>query len=188
MPGRRSTSSPPSTGWPHRSRDSLGISPRRRPSPPIPCSSTWPTWPRRGPNPWRKSIPEARPIAIEAGKNLSFSPSTLTATAGEAVRLTFVNPDVVPHNFVLVRPGALSRVGEQCNRLVADPEAFARQYIPETEDVLVYTDLVEPNDRATISFRVPEEPGRYPFLCSFPGHWMVMNGQLIVTPANAASD
>jgi len=34
--------------------------------------------------------------------------------------------------------------------------------------------------RITISFRAPAEPGRYPYLCTFPGHWMIMNGDLIV--------
>ena len=91
-----------------------------------------------------------------------------------------VNPDVVPHNWVLVQPGTLSLVGEMANRLIADPEAFARQYIPQSEKVLCYTDIVDAGTDQTIYFRAPGEPGRYPFLCTFPGHWMVMNGVMIV--------
>jgi azurin len=66
------------------------------------------------------------------------------------------------------------------NRLVADPDAVALHYIPQTSDVLAYTDVVGPQEEFTIHFRVPDRPGRYPFLCTFPGHWMVMNGELIV--------
>ena len=66
------------------------------------------------------------------------------------------------------------------NRLIADPEAVARQYIPATKRVLAYTDIVAPGERQTISLTVPATPGRYPFLCTFPGHWMVMNGELVV--------
>ena len=33
---------------------------------------------------------------------------------------------------------------------------------------------------ARVVFRAPEEPGRYPYLCTFPGHWMVMNGEMFV--------
>ena len=100
--------------------------------------------------------------------------------AGKPIKLTFTNPDVVPHNWVLLKPGSLSRVGELVNRLVADPEAALQQYVPQSDDVLAYTDIVPPGEKFTIYFRAPETPGRYPFLCSFPGHWMVMNGQLIV--------
>jgi len=91
-----------------------------------------------------------------------------------------VNPDVVPNNWVLLKPGALMRVGEQVNRLVADPEAVARHYVPRTDDVLVYTDIVPAGGKFSVNFQAPKAPGHYPYLCSFPGHWMVMNGQLIV--------
>jgi azurin len=29
-------------------------------------------------------------------------------------------------------------------------------------------------------FEAPEKPGRYPYLCTFPGHWVVMKGVMIV--------
>jgi putative heme-binding domain-containing protein len=132
------------------------------------------------PNPWQKPIPGAREIRLEAGKNLTFATPTIRAKAGEAVRLTFANPDVVPHNWVLVKPGTLKTVGEMANRLIADPDAAARNYVPKAGEVLVYTDVVPPQETTAIHFRVPRERGRYPFLCTFPGHWMVMNGELLV--------
>jgi azurin len=117
---------------------------------------------------------------MEAGKNLTFATPTIRVTAGEAVRLTFVNPDVVPHNWVLVKPGMLKTIGELANRLVADPDAAARSYVPKSDAVLVYTDVVPPQATGAVHFRAPREPGRYPFLCTFPGHWMVMNGEMLV--------
>ena len=132
------------------------------------------------PNPWRSPLPNARAMLVEAGKNLTFATRTITARPGEAIALTLKNPDVVPHNWVLIKPGALARVGAAVNRLVADPEAARRQYAPVSDDVLSYTDITTPGDSTTIHFIAPDTPGRYPYLCSFPGHWMVMNGQLIV--------
>jgi putative heme-binding domain-containing protein len=131
-------------------------------------------------NPWRRPQPDARSITIEAGKNLSFEPRQLAVRAGESIRLTFANPDVVPHNWLLIKPGALERVGHLANKLVAEPDAGNRQYVPRSDDVLFYTDVVPPRDRFTIFFRAPSQKGRYPFLCAFPGHWMVMNGEMIV--------
>lgn len=132
------------------------------------------------PNPWREPIGDARKIEIAAGKNLTYTTPSFSAKAGEPLALRFTNPDVVPHNWVLLRPGSMPRVGDLVNKLVAVPEAAARQYIPESDDVLAYVDVTPPGERSTIYITAPSEPGRYPFICSFPGHWMVMNGQMIV--------
>ena len=134
------------------------------------------------PNPWReaKGFEVKTKLRIEPAENLTFSKRTLRAKAGEGVELVFKNVDVVPHNWVLVTPGSLSRVGNLSNKLIADPEAFIRHYVPESDDVLVYTDIVEPGKGTSIFFKAPEKPGVYPYLCTFPGHWMVMNGELVV--------
>lgn len=134
----------------------------------------------RVPNPWREPIPDARPIEMLTGTNLTFQTKTIHVRANEPLALTLANPDVVPHNWALVRPGALQRVGELANQLIADPNAFARHYIPESDDVLFYTDVVGSGESQTVFVNAPAEPGRYPFLCTFPGHWMVMNGEMIV--------
>lgn len=135
---------------------------------------------KRVPNPWRGTIPNARKIEIAAGKNLTFDTRRLHARSGEAIALTFNNPDAVPHNWVLIRPDKLQEIGAEANKLVADPEALIRHYVPQHDGVICFTDIVESQDSTTIHFRAPEKPGRYPYLCTFPGHWMVMNGELIV--------
>jgi azurin len=132
------------------------------------------------PNPWRRDIRGARSVTIEAGKNLSYTVRSFTVRAGEPIKLTFLNPDVVPHNWALIKPGTLPRVGDLVNKIIAEPDAATRHYIPRTADVLFYTDIVGPQDQFAISFRAPGTPGRYPYLCTFPGHWMVMNGEMIV--------
>ncbi len=135
---------------------------------------------KRIPNPWRTPIRGAREIPMRAGANLTFSTRSFTVKAGAAIKLTFTNPDVVPHNWVLLKPGQLERIGDLSNKLIADPEALAHHYVPADPAVLAHTDIVGPQESCTIFFRAPKEPGRYPYLCTFPGHWMVMNGQMIV--------
>ena len=81
---------------------------------------------------------------------------------------------------MLVAPGQLDTIGAQSNRLIADPDASARQYVPQVGEVVAYTNLVDGGQSYSIYFRAPTIPGRYPFLCTFPGHWMVMNGELVV--------
>ncbi|MEP2307860.1 DUF6797 domain-containing protein [Rhodopirellula bahusiensis] len=134
----------------------------------------------RVPNPWKDPIEDARKIELKTGTNLTYQTKTIRVRAGEPLAFKLVNPDVVPHNWALVRPGSLQRVGELANQLITDPQAFARHYIPDSDDILVATDVVGPGASQTVYFEAPAEPGRYPFLCTFPGHWMVMNGELIV--------
>ena len=35
-------------------------------------------------------------------------------------------------------------------------------------------------ESTVVIFDAPTEPGEYPFVCSFPGHWMTMRGVLRV--------
>ena len=135
---------------------------------------------RKIPNPFINAIAGARAIEIETGSNLSFRTRSFQVKPGELIALTLKNPDVVPHNWALLKPGTLKQVGDLTNKLISDPDAMLRQYVPETDSVLAFTDIVLPREQFTIYFKAPQEPGSYPYLCTFPGHWLVMNGEMIV--------
>lgn len=134
------------------------------------------------PNPWREPIAGAREVRIACTSSLTYATPSFRARPGEAIRLTLVNPDVVPHNWALLTHGSLEKVGNLTNRYISDPDAPLRHYVPDVPEVLAYTDLVSPGQEFSIHFRVPETPGTYPYLCTFPGHWSVMNGTMIVAP------
>jgi azurin len=131
------------------------------------------------PNPWAKGKP-GRELVIEAALGLQYVQKELKAKAGERLSVTFKNPDVVPHNWMLAKPGTLQTVGNLANLMITDPQGLAKHYVPDSDDVLVYTDMTNPKESFTIHFTAPKEKGEYPYLCTFPGHWMVMNGVLKV--------
>jgi azurin len=59
-------------------------------------------------------------------------------------------------------------------------QAKANEYIPEgTEDVIAHTALIGGGEETTIEFTAPAA-GEYTFICSFPGHYALMNGKFIV--------
>lgn len=124
--------------------------------------------------------PPGRPLRIKASGGLRFATRELTARVGERLSLTLENPDVLPHNWVLLRPGSVERTGDLVNKLITDPDGFARHYVPDTSDVLAWTDMVNAGARFTIHFDAPSIPGNYPYICTFPGHWMLMKGILKV--------
>ena len=131
------------------------------------------------PNPWAKGE-TGHAIKLEAALGLQFLQRQLIVKAGERVSLTLKNPDVVPHNFVLIKPGQLQAIGDRANRLITDPQGLARHYVPDSPDVIAYTDMTNPGETSTIYFEAPKDKGDYPYLCTFPGHWMVMNGVMKV--------
>jgi len=135
---------------------------------------------RKVPNPYVGVLADARAIEIQTGSNLSFQTRSFQVNPGERIALTLKNPDVVPHNWALLAPGTLREVGDLTNKLISDPDAMVRQYIPQTKAVLAYTDIVLPRESFTIYFTAPTQSGNYPYLCTFPGHWLVMNGEMRV--------
>jgi azurin len=52
--------------------------------------------------------------------------------------------------------------------------------VPESSDILCHTRLLDAGQRTTVYFNAPKTPGRYPYLCTFPGHAQIMRGLLIV--------
>ena len=100
-----------------------------------------------------------------------------TVKAGEKVKIILVNPEgsVQPHNILIVKPGKKDAVGALANTGLSDP-AFLKNPVPESEDVLFASKLAQPGTKETLEFTVPDEPGDYVYMCTFPGHWILMNG------------
>jgi uncharacterized protein len=114
---------------------------------------------------------------------LKFDKSELTVAPGQLVELVFTNPDVMQHNVIFGAPGSLQQIGLAADALMTGPNGLAQQYVPAMPQVLFATPLVDPGQTITVQFRAPAEAGRYPYVCTFPGHWRVMNGILRVVPA-----
>jgi azurin len=124
--------------------------------------------------------PDPVTLKLQAGNALNYVQRELRAKAGRSVALTFENPDVMPHNWVLVQPGAEEKVGAAAALMVSMPDGADRHYVPVLPEVIAHTRLLDPGKSTTIYFTAPKVPGRYPYLCSFPGHAQLMRGVLIV--------
>ncbi len=145
-----------------------------------------------GGEPGLSAAPAAAPMKADAvvklgviPHQLKFDKSELTVAPGQLVELVFTNSDVMPHNFILGARGSLQQIGSAADALMTTPDGAAQQYVPTMPQVLYATTLVDPGQTVTVQFRAPEQPGQYPYVCTFPGHWRVMNGVLtVVTPGS----
>ena len=117
-------------------------------------------------------------IVIESSDQMRFNVTELKVKSGETINLTLVHTGNLPkvamgHNWVLLEEGtdvrnfALSAMKEKDN-----------EYIPST-GVIAATSLIGGGEQTSITFTAPA-PGEYDFICSFPGHYGLMKGKLVV--------
>lgn len=127
------------------------------------------------------SLEKAQKIKIGVIKNeMKYDLSEFSVEAGKPVEITFVNDDFMQHNLIISIPGSLEVVGKAADKLAMASDAAEKQYVPDIPEVLHHTPLVNPEETVTLRFIAPEKPGEYPFVCTFPGHWRLMNGVMKV--------
>lgn len=130
-----------------------------------------------------------RTITITAvAAQMRFDLTQFTVVAGEDVEIVFVNPDEMPHNLLVTAQGAMETVALEAEAMAATPDGFARQFVPDSSLVLAATKLIGPGETARLRLTAPSEPGGYPFVCTFPGHWRTMNGTMSVVRAAPATE
>jgi glucose/arabinose dehydrogenase/azurin len=111
---------------------------------------------------------------------MRFDIERFDVAAGQEIELVLENPDHMPHNVVFTAPGALELVGRAADAMATQPDAFARHFVPDLPQVIAATRLIGKDERTTLRFRAPTAPGEYPFICTFPGHWITMRGVMRV--------
>ena len=64
--------------------------------------------------------------------------------------------------------------------MITQANAAEKHYVPSVPEVIAASALVNPDETIRLRFTAPSKPGKYPFICTFPGHWRLMNGIMIV--------
>ncbi len=140
-------------------------------------------------------LPETRAVALRATladlavavilirtvpHQMAFDKTEIFVEAGKPVEIVVENLDIMPHNLLITAPKSMEEVGQLAERMATLPDAFSRHFIPDTPKVLHATKMLQPRQVARLSFVAPTETGRYPYVCTFPGHWRKMNGVMHV--------
>jgi azurin/glucose/arabinose dehydrogenase len=125
---------------------------------------------------WNGSVDQT--VNVESVEGLKFDLPSFTVKPGARVKLDFANTSDMLHNLVVVRPGTATKVGEAALKLGLDGAKL--DYVPRSEDVLFHTSLLEPQKSESIYFVAPSVPGEYTYVCTFPGHYVTMQGTMRV--------
>lgn len=123
-------------------------------------------------------------ITVTGNDQMQFDTRQFIVDKGSTVRLTFKNVGKLPkiamgHNLVILKQGVSALAfGSKC----LSAGANAVNPLPESvkTDVLASTKLLGPGESETITFKVPDEPGDYQYVCTFPGHFAMMRGVMTV--------
>ena len=103
-----------------------------------------------------------------------------TVQAGKPVQIVLDNTDTMPHNIVITAPGAMQEIALLAGAMQASDDPAVKQFVPDHPKVLQATKLIGPGESAKLSFTAPTKPGNYPFVCTYPGHWVKMYGVMQV--------
>ena len=115
-------------------------------------------------------------------EQMRYDTPRLVVEPGKSVEIIFENGDFMPHNLVVVRPGTREKIGNAAALMKPDElDGRGRAYLPNTPDVLAATKMLDAGQRVTLSFTVPNEEGELEYVCTFPGHFQLMWGRLVVT-------
>ena len=123
-------------------------------------------------------------VAISGNDQMQFSLKEFEVKAGDEVELEFKNAGSLPkiamgHNLVILKEG-VSAIAFGGKALQAG--ANATNALPDSvkDDVLAFTKLLGPGEVEVVKFTAPKKPGIHQFVCTFPGHYAMMRGVMVV--------
>jgi glucose/arabinose dehydrogenase/azurin len=115
-------------------------------------------------------------------EQMRYDTPRLVVESGKPFEIIIENADFMPHNLIVAKPGTRPKVGSAAEKMQPDQlDGRGRAFVPNSPDVIAATKLLEAGQKATLSFSGINDQGEYEYVCTFPGHWQVMWGQLIVT-------
>lgn len=114
-------------------------------------------------------------------EQMRYDVNRLVVEAGRPFAIELVNEDMMPHNLVVVTPGSRQEIALLAQVMPIDkPDKLGRIFVPENPKVLAATRMINPSQRELLMVPALTE-GAYDYVCTFPGHWTIMWGTLMVT-------
>jgi azurin len=117
-------------------------------------------------------------IRIETGPGLKYDITRFVVEPGVPVRLIIHNVDEMQHNLVITQPGTRTDIVNAA--LAMGVDGMVKHFVPDSPKVLWATPLLNAEQTVTLEFTAPKEAGVYPYVCTFPGHGILMYGAMYV--------
>ena len=122
-------------------------------------------------------------VVVEANDQMQFNKKAFEIKAGDTIKLTLKHVGKLPkiamgHNLVILQKGT-NLAGWASKAMTA----AATNYVPTDEAskkaVIAKTKVLGGGETDSVTFSI-KEAGEYQYLCSFPGHFALMQGKITV--------
>jgi len=107
---------------------------------------------------------------------MQYDQANFFVEAGKPFQLILDNTDIMPHNVVITQPGSYAKVGIAAELMATQPDAAARNYVPNLPEVIHASKMLQPSQLQRMDLTAPSKVGEYPYVCTYPGHWRRMYG------------
>ena len=119
-------------------------------------------------------------IVLNSSDLMKFDQNELRVFEGQEITLTLnhtgkMSKEIMGHNFVLLKKK--TDLDDFAQRAMLARE---NEYIPVGDETIAYTKMIGGGESDTITFTAPKK-GSYTYICTFPGHYGLMKGVLIVS-------
>lgn len=129
----------------------------------------------------RLSLVSVRVVTIHTvEEEMRYDLPYFAVQAGRPVQVVLKNEDLMPHNLVFTVPDALKEVANVGAGMPQGEGPNPIPYVPNSDKVLHASDMIQADKTARLTFTAPSTPGEYPYVCTFPRHWMRMYGVMVV--------
>jgi len=123
---------------------------------------------------------------------MMYDKASFSVKPNAKIKLVLKNLDSLPHNLIICTPGkkkggdkgkevidAVLKLGDKGVEQNWEPKGHPR--------ILKSSGMVQPKEATTIFFKAPGKEGNYPYICTFPGHYQLMNGMMKVSKLSDSS-
>ena len=119
-------------------------------------------------------------IILNSSDLMKFDQNELRVFEGQEITLTLnhtgkMSKEIMGHNFVLLKKK--TDLDDFAQRAMLARE---NEYSPLGDETIAYTKMIGGGESDTITFTAPKK-GSYTYICTFPGHYGLMKGVLIVS-------
>ena len=109
------------------------------------------------------------------GDQMKFDKSEVSVSEGSEVTVEFKNASTsLKHNWILVEKGTGDKIA-----MDGMSAGESKSYLPKSKSIIAATKLANPGKTEKVTFKAPKK-GSYDFVCTSPGHNMLMKGKFIV--------
>ena len=116
-------------------------------------------------------------VEIETlGNLMKYNMTQIKAKPNTKIKIILKNNaslEIMKHNIVILNDA--SKIDE-----VGTAALNVENYVPKHPSIIAASDMIGPGEETELIVQIPDAVATYPFICTFPGHYQVMQGKIIV--------